>query len=273
MSRRRAPAAGQHLPAADHRGLRPVRGRRDSWPTCTTSASTGSTCRRCWRPSRAARTGTTWSTSRGSTSPAAAPRGWPRCPPRPGGSASACSSTSCPTTSAWPRPPQNAWWWDVLRLGRDSAYAEAFDVDWDFGDGRLRIPVVGDDDLRSRTARIAEPVESPTASCATTTTAIPIAPGVSTGSTDGDDGDANAVHARQHYELVGWRRADAELNYRRFFSVNTLAGVRVEMPEVFAADPRRDRPLVRRGPRRRAARRPPRRAARPARLPRRPRRG
>ena len=43
------------------------------------------------------------------------------------------------------------------------------------------------------------------------------------------------MHARQHYELVGWRRADDELNYRRFFAVNTLAGVRVEKPEVFAA--------------------------------------
>ncbi len=33
---------------------------------------------------------------------------------------------------------------------------------------------------------------------------------------------------------MGWRRGDAELNYRRFFTVTTLAGVRVEVPEVFA---------------------------------------
>ncbi len=37
----------------------------------------------------------------------------------------------------------------------------------------------------------------------------------------------------QHYELISWRRGDAELNYRRFFTVTTLAGVRVEEPEVF----------------------------------------
>jgi (1->4)-alpha-D-glucan 1-alpha-D-glucosylmutase len=30
-----------------------------------------------------------------------------------------------------------------------------------------------------------------------------------------------------------WRRADDDLNYRRFFAVNTLAGLRVELPEVF----------------------------------------
>ena len=41
------------------------------------------------------------------------------------------------------------------------------------------------------------------------------------------------MHARQHYELMNYRRADAELNYRRFFAVNTLAGIRVELPEVF----------------------------------------
>jgi (1->4)-alpha-D-glucan 1-alpha-D-glucosylmutase len=43
------------------------------------------------------------------------------------------------------------------------------------------------------------------------------------------------VHARQHYELVDWRRADDELNYRRFFAINTLAGLRVEDPEIFDA--------------------------------------
>ena len=32
----------------------------------------------------------------------------------------------------------NAWWWDVLRNGKASRYADAFDIDWDFGGGRLR---------------------------------------------------------------------------------------------------------------------------------------
>ena len=80
------------------------------------------------------------------------------------------------------------------------------------------------------------------------------------------------VHARQHYELVSWRRGDSDLNYRRFFTVTTLAGVRVEVPEVFAATHTRGPPLVRRGPRRRLAHRPPRRPARPGGVPRPPRR-
>ncbi|NYD43735.1 malto-oligosyltrehalose synthase [Nocardioides panaciterrulae] len=126
-------------------------------------------------------------------------------------------------------PVECGWWWDLLRRGRGSAYAPAFDVDWAAGDGRIRIPVVGDDDLL------------PDGGIAHLTVVgdelryhdnrYPLADG--TGAADGTDPDA--VHARQHYELVSWRRADAELNYRRFFAVNTLAGVRVEDPEVFAA--------------------------------------
>jgi len=39
----------------------------------------------------------------------------------------------------------------------------------------------------------------------------------------------------QNYRLAFWRRANRELNYRRFFDIHQLAGVRVEREEVFAA--------------------------------------
>ncbi len=39
--------------------------------------------------------------------------------------------------------------------------------------------------------------------------------------------------ARQNYRLASWRTADEELDYRRFFSITTLAGVRVEDDTVF----------------------------------------
>jgi (1->4)-alpha-D-glucan 1-alpha-D-glucosylmutase len=39
----------------------------------------------------------------------------------------------------------------------------------------------------------------------------------------------------QAYRLAYWRVASEEINYRRFFDVNTLAAVRMERPEVFAA--------------------------------------
>ncbi len=72
----------------------------DDCPTCTTWASTGSTSRRCWPRSRAASTATTWSPTTASTSPEEGPTGSPQCRRRPAGSAWACSSTSCRTTSA-----------------------------------------------------------------------------------------------------------------------------------------------------------------------------
>lgn len=41
--------------------------------------------------------------------------------------------------------------------------------------------------------------------------------------------------AQQAYRLSYWRVAADEINYRRFFDVNDMAAVRMELPEVFAA--------------------------------------
>ena len=113
-------------------------------------------------------------------------------------------------------PHQNAWWWDLLTHGRASAYADAFDVDWEAGGGRVLIPVVGDDDCRA--------ADRPDV----VGTALPRPP----------------LPPRPRHDdacegsTTSWSRggaADHELNYRRFFAVNTLAGVRVEDPAVFDA--------------------------------------
>jgi (1->4)-alpha-D-glucan 1-alpha-D-glucosylmutase len=45
----------------------------------------------------------------------------------------------------------------------------------------------------------------------------------------------HALLEAQAYRLAYWRTASHEINYRRFFDVNTLAGLRVEEPEVFEA--------------------------------------
>jgi (1->4)-alpha-D-glucan 1-alpha-D-glucosylmutase len=49
---------------------------------------------------------------------------------------------------------------------------------------------------------------------------------------------AQALHVlleAQHYRLAWWRNAAEEINWRRFFEVSDLAGVRVERDEVFEA--------------------------------------
>ena len=117
-------------------------------------------------------------------------------------------------------PAANPAWWDVLRRGRASAYASWFDIDWERG--RLLLPVLADtpdalDDLAVVDGELRYHEHR-----------FPIADGTG-------DGSPREVHDRQHYELVSWRRGDAELTYRRFFAVSGLAGLRVEDPEVFAA--------------------------------------
>lgn len=56
-----------------------------------------------------------------------------------------------------------------------------------------------------------------------------------------------ALLARQSYRLAHWRVADDELDYRRFFSITTLVGVRVEDEAVFEESHRLLAELVRTG--------------------------
>ncbi|MBB3754342.1 (1-_4)-alpha-D-glucan 1-alpha-D-glucosylmutase [Mycolicibacterium sp. BK634] len=116
------------------------------------------------------------------------------------------------------QPERNPWWWDVLRHGRDSAYAAFFDIDWSVDpDGRILLPVLGsDDDVADLT------VDGDTLRLGTL--AFPIAPGTGAG------GGAE-VHDRQAYKLIGWR--NGVCGYRRFFSITSLAGLRQEDPAVF----------------------------------------
>lgn len=45
----------------------------------------------------------------------------------------------------------------------------------------------------------------------------------------------HALLERQHYRLAWWRAAADEINWRRFFDITSLAGLRVEIPTVFDA--------------------------------------
>lgn len=121
-------------------------------------------------------------------------------------------------------PRESVWWWQLLREGRSSPYASYFDVDWAAGDGKLRIPVLGGEP-ETEAAEL-DRLELRDGVLAYYDNEYPIAPGT-------ESGTPQQVHDRQHYRLVNWQRADAELNYRRFFAVNSLAAITVERPEVF----------------------------------------
>jgi (1->4)-alpha-D-glucan 1-alpha-D-glucosylmutase len=131
-------------------------------------------------------------------------------------------------TPAW----LNAQLWSVLRDGPGSPYAGWFDVDWSVPSHALLMPVLG-----SRIGQVLAASELR----------------LDTGGPDGDETVLRYVDHelpvragteslplaelvdRQWYRLAHWRVADEELNYRRFFDVDTLAAVRVEDPDVFDA--------------------------------------
>ncbi|QDO87617.1 malto-oligosyltrehalose synthase [Ornithinimicrobium ciconiae] len=128
----------------------------------------------------------------------------------------------------------NAQVWQVLRQGRRAPTAHWFDVDWEALDGRFGLPVLGAPlgevlaagELVLDTGREDEGPAAGQPVIRYYEHVFPVAEGT------GSD-DVAQVLARQHYVLAHWREAEAVLNYRRFFEVDSLIGVRVEDVDVF----------------------------------------
>ncbi|MEC4574351.1 malto-oligosyltrehalose synthase [Streptomyces virginiae] len=123
--------------------------------------------------------------------------------------------------------------WEVLRDGPASPYARWFDIDWEAGGGRVALPLlpgpVDSCDLRAdgSVLRLGEqefPLREGTAG-------LPLP----------------ELLAAQWYRPVWWRETGSALNYRRFFTISELIGVRVEDPEVFTATHAKVLELVRDG--------------------------
>lgn len=130
-------------------------------------------------------------------------------------------------------PRDNPWWWDVLRRGRASRHAIAFDVDRRLGDGRVRLPILGSalSEVLAAGDIVVDTVaadDAPDGVLRYFEHVLPLAPDTS----DLAD-DLPALLDAQNYELRFWEDQNAELNYRRFFAVPELAGIRVELPDVF----------------------------------------
>jgi (1->4)-alpha-D-glucan 1-alpha-D-glucosylmutase len=120
--------------------------------------------------------------------------------------------------------------WSVLRDGPGSPYASWFDIDWAAHDDRMLLPILGRPlesclaDLRVE-AR-GGPDGEPTLGYFDHL--LPLRPGT-------ERLPLPDLLASQHYLLSDWRDASTELNWRRFFNVTSLIGVRVEEPAVFDA--------------------------------------
>lgn len=123
----------------------------------------------------------------------------------------------------------NGWWQDVLARGAASRFAPVFDIDWS---DKLLLPFLGaplDQALAEGALALRRDADGP-AIWAYDTHRFPLRP------EDRDvaaDADLPALLARQHYRLAWWREANDRLNWRRFFTITELAGVRQEDPAVF----------------------------------------
>jgi (1->4)-alpha-D-glucan 1-alpha-D-glucosylmutase len=143
--------------------------------------------------------------------------------------------------------PANTWWWDVLRRGRASQYAHFFDIDWDAPglQSRVLLPVLGaplDEVLAGGGLEVVTSADG-TFELHHEGGAFPLAPEttVAAGPVTRETLEA------QHYVLEYFKTGSARVNYRRFFDVSSLAGVRVEDESVFAWSLDRALELVKEG--------------------------
>jgi (1->4)-alpha-D-glucan 1-alpha-D-glucosylmutase len=142
---------------------------------------------------------------------------------------------------------ENRWWYDVQRNGIGSAFARFFDIDWETGEGRVVLPVLARslaDTVQAGELRL-EPGDPGTETTLVyETTHFPLSAAtakfVGTDQSVVDRINNSASELRdlidaQHYRLAHWRVAPYEVNYRRFFDIDGLVGIRVEDREVYDA--------------------------------------
>ena len=126
---------------------------------------------------------------------------------------------------------RNAWWHDVLQRGRDSDYAHFFDIDW--RRGKVLLPLLSRPYIEALNDREIS-LDHAAGRVIAGGQRLPLAPG----STLPRAGDMPALHEllhAQHYQLAWWQEAAKSLNWRRFFDINELIGLRVEDETVFEA--------------------------------------
>ncbi|GAM01674.1 malto-oligosyltrehalose synthase [Sphingomonas parapaucimobilis] len=123
----------------------------------------------------------------------------------------------------------NGWWNDVLAKGEASRFARFFDIDWS---RRLVLPILGDplNKVLADGQIVVERRDGRAEIVAYGEHRLPVR------DEDQDGAETQQLAAlldRQHYRLASWRVSNDELNWRRFFTINDLAGLRVEDDQVF----------------------------------------
>jgi (1->4)-alpha-D-glucan 1-alpha-D-glucosylmutase len=138
---------------------------------------------------------------------------------------------------------ENEWWQDILKNGSSSRFAKYFDIEWYPPDpklcGKVLLPVLGDhyESILKR-GELKVQKENGEAVLRYFENEFPIVPDsipkhFSAEHVNSDHHALNDLIQKQNYSLAFWGDGDSRLNYRRFFAISTLAGVRVEDKRVF----------------------------------------
>ena len=146
---------------------------------------------------------------------------------------------------------ENRWWQEVLEHGPAATHAGLFDIDWDTPDegvtGKLLAPFLGAtyaEALANGDLRLEGGAGEGLALTAYGVHRFPIRPedhaevfaaGLETYDPAGSDGRARLhdLLGRQPFRLAWWRSAGDQINWRRFFEITELAGVRIETDAAF----------------------------------------
>lgn len=148
----------------------------------------------------------------------------------------------------------NSWWLDVLTFGRGSRFGHFFDIDWEPADaalhGKILLPTLGvpyGEALRSGDLKLTHEGKRGGVALRYADHLFPIRPedryeietagGVEAYDPSTEEGRArlHGLLENQNWRLAHWMVAGDEINWRRFFDVNELAGLRVADPAVFEA--------------------------------------
>ncbi|MGN6283141.1 malto-oligosyltrehalose synthase [Frateuria sp.] len=150
--------------------------------------------------------------------------------------------------------PGNAWWMDLLCHGRASAYAGYFDIDWRSPDplvrGHVLLPILGKpyaQALRDGDVRLGH--EGGNYVLRVHDNPLPLAPpsiealrragepsrvlSAHDATREAGFGQLHALLEQQHYRLALWKLANDTIDYRRFFDINELVGLRMDRTRVF----------------------------------------
>jgi malto-oligosyltrehalose synthase/4-alpha-glucanotransferase len=137
--------------------------------------------------------------------------------------------------------PDNIWLMDVLQKGEASDFVRFFDIDLQKGDGRLMVPFLGEhleEAIAAKKLRLLTvkgkyylnydgsnwPVNAETTGMLSTQNPEKI---------NGDPAALTRIVQSQYYRLCNWQETDYNINYRRFFTVNSLICLNMQHQETF----------------------------------------